>query len=76
LEHSLPTLDEVMRLAEDELVVLRKPDGTVFALSQVEDLDVEVALLKRNPEFATLMRRLSVQKGAISIEDLRRELAI
>ena len=44
-------LDEVMALAEEELVVLRKPDGSVFALSQVDDFDVEAQLLKDNPDF-------------------------
>ena len=33
LGHAHPTLDEVMGLAQAELVVLRRPDGSVFALS-------------------------------------------
>ena len=39
LGHAHPTLDEVMSLAQAELVVLRKPDGSVFALSPVDDFD-------------------------------------
>ena len=49
LGHTHPTLDEVMSLAQAELVVLRKPDGSVFALSPVDDFDVEVELLKITP---------------------------
>ena len=48
LGHAHPTLDEVMGLAQAELVVLRKPDGSVFALSHVDDFDVEAELLKNN----------------------------
>ncbi len=67
LEQAHPTLDEVMRLAQDELVVLRKPDGSVFALSQVDDFDVEVELLKNNAEFMAFLKQLGQEKGAISL---------
>ena len=63
-------------MAQEELVVLRRPDGAVFALSQVDDLDVEVELLKNNPEFMTLLRQLSEEKSSISIENLHKELSL
>jgi hypothetical protein len=76
LEQVRPTLDEVIGLAKDELVVLRGPDGTVFALSQVDDFDVEVELLKNNPEFMAFLKQLSQEEASISLEDLRAELAL
>ena len=76
LNQNHPTLDEVIGIAEQELVVLRKPDGSVFAVSVVDDFDLEVELLKRNPEFMKLMDRFSAEKGVISLEDLRKELAV
>ena len=76
LEKAHPTLDEVMGLAKGELVVLRKPDGSVFAMSQVDDFDVEVEMLKANPEFMALMRQLSQEKGCISLQELRKELSL
>ena len=71
-----PTLDEVIGMASDELVVLRKADGSVFAVSQVEDFDVEVELLKNNPEFMALLKQLSLEEPVISLQDLRKELDI
>jgi hypothetical protein len=50
LQEAQPTLDEVIGLAKDELVVLRKADGSVFALSHVDDFDLEVELQRNNPE--------------------------
>jgi hypothetical protein len=76
LEHAGPTLEEVIGLAKDGLVVLRKPDGSVFALSQVDDFDVEVQLLKQNPEFMVFLRERSQEKAMISLEDLRKELGL
>ena len=71
-----PTLAEVIGLAKEELVVLRKPDGSVFALSQVDDFEVEVDLLKSNPEFMAFLKQLSQEQAAISLQDLRKELAL
>jgi hypothetical protein len=71
-----PTLDEVMGLAKEQLVVLRGPDGSVFALAQVDDFDVEVALLKNNPEFMAYLRQLSQEEASIPLQDLRKELAL
>lgn len=74
LQQTQPTLNEVIGLAEQELIVLRRPDGSVFALSQVDDFDLEVESLKSNPEFMALLRQWSQEKPAISLEDLRSEL--
>jgi hypothetical protein len=75
LKQAQPTLEEVIDLAEEELVVLRRPDGSVFAMSQVDDFAVEVELLKSNPEFMAFLRQQSKEPGVISLDDLRKELA-
>ncbi len=75
VEHHDTTPDEVIDFARRELVVLRYPDGSVFALSQVDDFDVEVELLRKNPEFKALMKELSQEEATISLESLRQELA-
>jgi hypothetical protein len=74
LKNSHPTVDELIGAAKDELVVLRRSDGSLYALSHVDEFDVEVELLKNNPEFMTFMKELSHEKGAISLQDLRKEL--
>lgn len=76
LKNVRPTVDELIGLAKDELVVLRRPDGSVYALSQVDDFDVEVEILKNNPEFIAFMRQLSQEKVAISLQDLQAELGL
>ena len=71
-----PSLDEVMGLAKQQLVVLRQPDGSTFAVSQVDDFAVEIELLKNNPEFMAYLKQRSQEKTVISLEDLRKELAV
>jgi hypothetical protein len=69
-----PTIDEVVDLAKEGLVVLREPDGSVFALTRVDDFDLEVELLKNNTEFMAFLRQGSQEDATISLEDLRKEL--
>lgn len=76
LKNGHPTVDELIGLAKDELVVLRKSDGSVYALSHVDDFDVDVELLKNNEEFMALMKQLSQDKTVISMQDLRKELGV
>ena len=76
LKNSQPTVDELIGMAEKGLVVLRKSDGSVFALSHVDDFDVEVEILKNNAEFMAWLKQLSQEKTAISMKDLRAELGV
>jgi hypothetical protein len=76
LSESHPTLDEVIGLARGGVVVLRKPDGSAFALAPLEDFEVEVELLRNNPDFLGFLRQLSREDASISLEDLRQELAV
>jgi hypothetical protein len=76
LAENHPTLEEVMGLAKDEVVVLRQPDGSVFAISQLSDFEVEAELLRNNPDFLSFLRQASREDATISLEDLRSELAL
>jgi hypothetical protein len=69
-----PTLNEIMGLAQEDIVVLREPGGAVYAVSQVDEFDLEVELLRNQPDFMAFLRELSGHKSAISLQDLRKEL--
>ena len=71
-----PTLEEVMGLAKDEVVVLRRPDGSAFDVSQLGEFEVEVELLKNSPDFLSFLRQLSREDATISLQDLRNKLAL
>ena len=76
LAETHPTLDEVIGLARDGVVVLRKPDGSAFAVAQLDDFEVEVELLRNNPDFLSFLRQLSREEASIPLEDLRKELTV
>jgi hypothetical protein len=66
-----PTLEEVIGLAKDRVVVLRQPDGSAFAVTQLGDFEVEVELLKNNPDFLSFLRQLSREEATISLPRAR-----
>lgn len=74
LDQSQPTLSELVNMARQELVILRGATGEFFALSQVDEFDTEVELLKNNPEFLAFLDQLSQEEATISLEDLKKEL--
>lgn len=71
-----PSLDEVMSLAAEGPVLLRRPDGSVFDMSQVDDSDVEAELLKNNADFMAFLRQASREPGSVSLAELRNELGL
>jgi hypothetical protein len=75
IEEVHPTLDEVIGMAEEDIVVLRRDDGATFALAQIDDFELEVEQLKHNVDFMAYLRQLSEEKASISLEELREELA-
>lgn len=76
VESIKPTLAEIMDLADRELVVLRQKNGKIFAVSQVDEFDMEVELLKKNPEFMAFMQELSQENETVSSQQLRQELGL
>lgn len=70
------TLDEAITLAENEAVVLRNPDGKMYALAPIDDFEVEVALLKNNPDFMAFLKELSQEEATVSLKSLRTELGL
>jgi hypothetical protein len=76
LAQTHPTLEEVFGLAKDGVVLLRRPDGSAFALAALDDFEVEVELLRNSPDFLSFLRQLSREDASIPLEDLRKELAL
>lgn len=75
LEQESPTLDQVIDWAAEETVVLRR-QGLLFAITPIDDFANEVEALRRNPEFLEFLEELSQEEKGISLDDLRKELAI
>ena len=65
---------EVVDMAQDEFIVLRKPNEAVCVSSQGNNFASEIGLLRNNTEFMELLRKLSREEVEVSLEELRQEL--
>jgi hypothetical protein len=78
IRQALPVIGIPLRPQDDDVpldLVLRQPDGSVFALSEVDEFAVDVAMLRDNPEFMAYLRHLSHEPATISLDELRKELS-
>ena len=76
LAQSNLTVIELVELAEQDTLILRKPDGTEFVLSAIHDFAAEVEALNQNQEFMDFLAQRSRSTKRVSIEEARKRLGI
>lgn len=76
LAQSNLTVIELIELAEQETLLLKKPNGTEFVLSIVDDFATEVEALRQNEEFMEFLAQRSRSTKRLSPEEARRRLGI
>jgi len=76
LADSEGTLRDVLELARSETVILRQPDNVDLVLAPVDGFDLEVELLRRNPEFMAYLDELSEQDATIPLDEVERQLGL
>ncbi len=76
LAQSNLTVMDLIELAEQDTVILQKPDGTEFVLSVVDDFAGEVEALCHNQEFLEFLAQRSCSTKGLSLEEARKRLGI
>ena len=76
------TIEDILHLAEGENVVVRTPNGKVFAISEVgepddeEDFAQEVALTRQNKALRALLSERSQEPGKHTLDQVRQKLGL
>ncbi|MBE9238545.1 MAG: hypothetical protein ACKO2Z_20430 [Sphaerospermopsis kisseleviana] len=76
LSQSTLTISELLELAENDTVIIKKADGREFVLSVVDDFAAEVQALQENQEFMDFLARRSQSDKRVSLEEARKRLGI
>jgi hypothetical protein len=76
LDQSNLTVVELIELAEQDTIILIKPDGTEFVLSVVDDFAAEVEALRQNQEFMDFLAHRSGSTKRLSLLEARKRLGI
>ena len=75
LSSQILTLDALLELASEENVLVRTVEGREYLLAEVEDLDSEVELIRRNPELMEFLDQRSRETKTYTLAQVREILA-
>ena len=73
LKTQSPSLDEVLRLAKDDGVLLQSRDGESYFLSRADEFTTEVELLRRHHDFLAYLDECKSDDAAIALDVIERE---
>jgi len=76
LTTSQNSLDDLLKIARQETVILRKANHEGFVLAPIDEFDMEVELLRNNQEFMAYLDGLFNQKATIPLEDIEKEFGL
>jgi len=70
-----PSIDDLLRLAAGDPILIRNRDGREFLLETADLLDREVAELSRSERFMSFLADRSREPGKTSLEEIDRRIA-
>jgi hypothetical protein len=68
------TIEELLRIASAESVLIRSNGGQEFILEAADEFEREVAVLGSSEKFMQFLAERSKEPGAVTIEQLKQEL--
>jgi hypothetical protein len=71
-----PKLNEMLKLASEENILIKTIDGRNFVLVEVDDFEEEIRLIRQNEELMRLLDERSLETKTYSIEEVRRKLKL
>jgi len=69
-----PSLDDILRMARSDTVLLTTQQGESFVVTHADDFDTEVQLLRRNHAFLTLLDELKKDPETIPLSEAEAKL--
>ena len=71
LASAAPTVDQLLKLAIRDNVILRTAEGREFLLAELEDLDEEIESIRRNQELMEFLDQRSQETKRYSLAQVR-----
>jgi hypothetical protein len=71
-----PSVPELLELASKGNIILRSPEGKEFLLAEVDDLALEVAVVRQQPELMEFLAQRSGAGSRSSVKEVREMLEL
>jgi hypothetical protein len=76
LSSTSPTVNELLDLADEDLLIIKAPSGREFVLAEVEDFEDEIARTRQNAELMALLDERSRETVTYTLEQVRERLKL
>jgi len=70
------SINDLLKQARKQKVILRSEDGKEFILAEVDDFDREIELARQNKALMKYLDERGKEKATIPLEDLEKELGL
>ncbi len=70
------SLQELLRLASEDNVTLRTPEGRLFILVELDDFEREIELTRQNRELMELLDQRSAETKTYTLDEAREKLGL
>jgi hypothetical protein len=74
LSKNSPSLSEVLRLAGEDNVILRTPEGRQFVLAEIDDFAEEIQAVLKNNALGQLLEERSKETPTLTLSQVREQL--
>ena len=72
----LKGINELLRKARQENIVIRSHDGTEFILAEIDDFNREIELTRQNKRLMRFLERRAKQTKTILLSEVKAQLGI
>ena len=69
-------INDLLKQASEEDVLVRSPDGTEYVLSAVDDFDHELVLTQQNVKLMALLVERAKQSRRVPLDEVKRQLGL
>jgi len=68
------TLKTLLALAKENNIILKTPDGEEFILAEIDDLDKEIELVRKNEELMNLLDHRAKETRTFTLKQVKEQL--
>lgn len=76
LSSATPTVNELLDLAGEDLIIIKAPSGREFVLAEVEDFEEEIERTRQNSELMAFLDERSRETVTYTLEQVRERLKL
>lgn len=76
IREGIPSINDLLKLAREENIILRLPDGQEFLLAEIDDFEREIELTRNNEELMRFLDERSKNPRTYTLNEVREQLGL